>query len=323
MNDWIPTLPSFQTWLSIFCSQKFVEANGADIAKLVIVTFYIVVNAIISIPFVGPSWKVRWIIYMFLDFPLVLAINHFLLAGWDYSPQEIQQITQTYQTLNVDSNSADERAYRSSMLWQVATASAWNKTPEQMDSIRKDILASLPAYYKTRDARRAQLEKDYADWGFLGWWSYRYGIDVLDTELPPGLEEQTNYSPRAARAMDYGCTLIALAIFTLPYHRRLLYVLRPASSPKSLIHAENERLTQDFAAYDHVEMLNGNITFSAAYKGSFTYKAGSIYMGDVKLVVIGGEWLTQGEETGEYLAPSGVTLRFTRRIAQHQSVFDQ
>src|ERR1700690_4168028 len=107
MNDWIPTLPSFQTWLSIVFDAKFVDTNGASIATLLIVTFYIVVNAIISIHFVCPSWKVRWIIYMFLDFPLVLAVNHFLLAGWDYSPQEIQQITQTYQTLDVDTNSAD------------------------------------------------------------------------------------------------------------------------------------------------------------------------------------------------------------------------
>ena len=118
--------------------------------------------------------------------------------------------------------------------------------------------------------------------------------------------------------MNYGCTIIALAIFTLPYQRRFLYMFKPSLSPLSLIQTENERLSKEFSAYDQVEMLNGNVAFSAAYKGPYAYKSGHIYMGDVRLMVLGGEWISRGEDTGEYVTPANVTLRFTRNTGWHQ-----
>jgi hypothetical protein len=191
----------------------------------------------------------------------------------------------------------------------------------ELGAVRAQVVDELPAYYAKRNSQRAQLEKEYEENGLLGWWQYRRGIDILDTELPPGLAEYTA-GPRAYRVVTYATLLVSLALLTLPYHRRLLYTLLPATSPKRAIQLEHEALAKKLAEYNRVEMINGNITFSAAYNGSFTYQAGYVHMGDLKLIVIGGEWISQREDAGEYLAPSRVTLRFSRK-AKGKSIFDQ
>ncbi|HUB66215.1 MAG TPA: hypothetical protein VL981_01865 [Candidatus Methylacidiphilales bacterium] len=323
MNDWIPTLPSLQTWLSIFMSPTSVDTTGSHIAFWISVLWYLAINAMIFMPFIGPSIRVRIILFIVVDLLPVVGLAHFVSGKWDYSMDERQQVITLIEKLKEQPISVDEREYRTSVLWQVMGIYSWSQSAEESSAIRASIFGELPNYFETRDVRRAQLEQDYHEDGSLGWWSYRHGIDELDTELPPGLEDQTHYSPRAERATEYAIFFIVLGVLTLPYHQRFLHLLVPATSPQSIARTEHEKLAKALAAYDRVEMRSGNVTFTAAYKGTFTYESGYVRMGDVRMVVIGGQWVSQGEETGDYLAPSNVTLRFTKRKGTRKSIFEE
>jgi hypothetical protein len=315
MDDFIPVLPSFQTWLSLFLSPEAVDANGAQLALLLEILCFIVINLFIFAPVSGPSVPIRIALFVAADLLPLLGLLHNLSQNWNYNAEETAQIIHVIQNTSHPPASADERAYRAGIIGKINSIYSWSQTADETSSIRAGLYAQLDDYYKQRDARRAKLDADYQE-GTIGWWTYRHGIDTLDAELPPGLATYISYTPRAAHLATYGVIFTVLALITLPLQRQLGSLLFSSNSSNNAV-ALDKKLAEELLAYNQVEIMNG------AFKGPFFYKAGYLHMGDLKMIIIGGQWVSQGEETGEYLTPSRTTLRFTKRTKARNSIFGQ